>query len=1371
MELMEALEYSMLMENEQRAQWLIKNSGHKLEGRYRADVKAGHVPANVRSEIEGPDYQSQEIDDPEEWGRKVQRSLVEYIMAADPTPNKVYTLWIAMRYLKPNHNAEDPDRPFPPEPIEDINPNLYQTLEVFARAANSRRINGDINQYKSFSDLFAAVEPFITGEREVSGKQDRKNKRDTKVDVKVEKQWENDPMLKEATVIYDSDNYMILQPKTSDAAKYFGKNTNWCTTTTQFDFYNNLGKLWIILRRKDGVRWQFHFERAEFMTEQDRAIDINEWMDENPEAVKAIGLKRFAALLGNRSSRGMRVPMSARHFSQKVINSLDPETLVRTISSAKDIEKLPRDKVDTKEFCSALLLQFGNTFQFEYDENDLKRIIAHYTKLFPDAKWWYSRCKDNNWLLNKLPEKYQTDEIKIELTSNWHTKYHYIEQFIPKPWPQQVEQKYWVERVQEDKHLRASDIPEAYRDDAVLVNTLARNPTDLPNWEEKMTETLASAIVEQGVRDAGKDRWKDDWTYHNVERIIEYMPEQFLTKKVQLPLYRKAMDLKAQKDEQKRDSLLRCLAKFPHSMWPWKAATLSHRMGLIHDDFSKLPKEMHYSHHAVQWARHNPFELHTIPAELITEKVVQSALEGGTTPPDEMRTNRYGEATHRKDKGKPYELSTLIQKVKRVLDEVGGPEGQEVQLMDLPVDVVEQAIINVPLALKGWRGIPEKFRTDKVIAAAIEKGFISLGDEHFPLDQYTPENVTAYFKQGVPKKVKDFEMRGGYRYDKGEIDNVGGMKTAWEAMPEQAQSQDNLAALMKAGYGALLRVVPKERLDAQILTGFVEGAEQYRPEPRELFKLFPEDAYTTANIAAAVKKGIIEKAPEHLQDDEVLMSLMKQHNGKKSVDWTKITPQLFIKFLDRHPYEAGSLLNYNTVTPKTHPLYSDPDVAMAMLTHKPKKGEYGYVSSFDTVSSDTLRGIYGSIPARRAKWTEAHYASAAGNIVQLKDIPEKFRSTRVIQRALETNPDDISQVKNPIAFLTDHATKEMNGSTSIRMLSKGIVNAKNGWVDASKLSHKKVEGAKGSYVIVNLHPGKAMCLFDEKGQPLDAIVTYDSVSDKEHGTYSYAPRDAKMWSSAYGPMAKDQFNNTHRSDNNNTTDWKSYRRLLGRALHTNPEFCKKLPTDHKGLGGLTGLHIYTHEHGKDGKTVACVEDFERQTVEGTDLTYCTPDSSRWGGTKYFFFDGTSKSIMALVVLESAGGWREGASARTSLESVSLGNAPMNRLLELAAGFTKFFRDQGLNSGTGPKFKESVFFEKLGIRGPGKGEWWCYLAEKVSTVGDLTVWRNHDRVAITDNEHGVIATGKVTKAGIKIDSAKEGIEQRAEQVFNAVKGKL
>ena len=1348
-DLMESVAYSLLMENEQRAQFIIKNSGHKLDAKYRADVASGQVPEQVRQQIEGPEHEAEVTLAPD----KIAHNVVEFIMQADPTPNKVYSQWIAMRYLKPAHNAANPDAPHPAERIEDINPNLSQMLTVYARATASRRINGDINQYKTFDDLYDAVQPFLVGDREVSSNEDRKKGRNTKVDVKVAKQWENDPMLKEANVIYDSDNYMVLQPLTPEAAKHFGENTRWCTTTTMFHHYFNQGRLWIILRRKDARKWQFHFENGELMDEADRAIDINDWMDENPEAVKGIGINEFGKLIGVR----LRGPtnMSMRHFSKEVMDGMSPEVLAKTVSSMKDIEALPRDKVDTKEFLATLLRHRLGRYDAPA-ENEIKRIIAHYVKVFPnDMAMWEDLYRANQSLLKDMPPKYQTDDAKIALASGmWD--YKLIGNLVPKPWPEIVEQKYWEYRIREDRYLVASEIPEKFRSPEVLVQALARNPSDLSSFADQLDENLAQKIVTQAILGCVTGRSsREERDFQPVIDVIKHMPKQFLTKKVQLPIYQRAMELKAKKDEDARDQLLKALALFGHDLWPWKAATLSQRMGMIHDDFGTLPKEMHTSYHAQAWARQHPTSLDTIPADLLTEKVIAAALDGVTTPAPVSATDRYGNEKAGKVAGKPYSTYQLEKAVAAVLN----PEGTVSPApANLEVHDVVAALKSVPKALQGWGGLPEKFLTHEIIEACLEKGFIPFGDEHYPVDAYTPQNIAKYFKTSVPVEVEGpKESNRYYGSTVPMTPNVGGMKTAWELIPETSRTKEALIEIIKEGFMQMPRAVPKEMLDSSVLDAWVAAAPNYGHGLTEVFKLFPDTSHTASNMAVAVKKHIVDKVPKHLkQDDEVLMAMMKEHGSKKDVDWKKVTPELFVKFAKRHHYEAGSIATYSL--PKNSPILRDPQVALALLNNEKDDSEERNIMGSTDVN--TLRNIYGKDASRRAQWTEEQYALAAGNIVKLADIPEKYRSERVQLRAVKTRPQDISEIKNPTEWLDKHG-KSIDYSSAIQMLSKGIVPTEKGWEDAKNLPHETVQGAKGSYVVAKLHKGKALMFFDEKGNPLEAMVTHDSNQDRTY-SHHYAPRDNALFAADHGPQEHSGYSSS-RPDR--VTPLAPYRRLIGKALESHPEITKMLPNGwSRGLSQLKRLNIYPKQ--KDDGEWALLEDFPRKPVTNSDLTYVDIGDYSYGDkNKTFLFDG-DKGMVGTISFDSNRGGRvnfEGA----SLDKVS------KRLLELSSGFATFLKDQGCVSGQNPAFKESDLHNKLGIRGPGKGEWWSYLENKVLENGDLTVWRNTNRVAVTDDTHGVIATAKWSKAGgIKLDSiTDEALREKVERVLNAVASKF
>lgn len=76
----------------------------------------------------------------------------------------------------------------------------------------------------------------------------------------------------EAHLLVDNDRVRVVVPNTEDAAKYFGRNTRWCTSGkrgNQFKSYNDRGPLFIILFKAENARWQWHFPTMQFMDEKD----------------------------------------------------------------------------------------------------------------------------------------------------------------------------------------------------------------------------------------------------------------------------------------------------------------------------------------------------------------------------------------------------------------------------------------------------------------------------------------------------------------------------------------------------------------------------------------------------------------------------------------------------------------------------------------------------------------------------------------------------------------------------------------------------------------------------------------------------------------------------------------------------------------------------------------------------------------------------------------------------------------------------------------------------------------------------------------------------------------------------------------------
>jgi hypothetical protein len=171
----------------------------------------------------------------------------------DPTGNSKYTKWIISRFVDPNGGIRF---------VEDLS-KLTEPMTRYARLTQSGVIpanNRDINQFKnmlSFLDLMDQYAEKKTGN-----------------EMKSEEEQE---LIKsgQAVLYKDTGALKIMIPKTEEAAKFYGRGTKWCTAgdnNNRFDFYNKQGPLYDIIFRGSGVKWQFHFESAQFMDERDEPL-------------------------------------------------------------------------------------------------------------------------------------------------------------------------------------------------------------------------------------------------------------------------------------------------------------------------------------------------------------------------------------------------------------------------------------------------------------------------------------------------------------------------------------------------------------------------------------------------------------------------------------------------------------------------------------------------------------------------------------------------------------------------------------------------------------------------------------------------------------------------------------------------------------------------------------------------------------------------------------------------------------------------------------------------------------------------------------------------------------------------------------------
>ena len=229
--------------------------------------------------------------------------VLEKAESADPTPNKKYVLWIVRQFVKNELK------------FEDINEFLKKDITAFHELPKKRKqqlgIETDINQY-TWRDL-----------REIAIKLEKATDLEEPVDAELD--YEN---IDDMKVLYLGDMGQLIIPQTEAASCEIGSGTRWCTAATESDnkfrYYSAVGDLyvWIPSRKmpekKQSNKFQFYFESAEFMDENDKRIDselIRYFRTEHSVLKK---------LFAKGEEKIKQDPMSASDYARKAIKGRWP---------------------------------------------------------------------------------------------------------------------------------------------------------------------------------------------------------------------------------------------------------------------------------------------------------------------------------------------------------------------------------------------------------------------------------------------------------------------------------------------------------------------------------------------------------------------------------------------------------------------------------------------------------------------------------------------------------------------------------------------------------------------------------------------------------------------------------------------------------------------------------------------------------------------------------------------------------------------------------------------------------------------------------------------------------------------------------------
>lgn len=122
-------------------------------------------------------------------------------------------------------------------------------------------ISSDIGSFKSVEDLVSTMSNIMGGGTQMS--QSASNHMD-----RLKGQYE---------IVGESENWMIVCPKTFEAERYFGSGTEWCTVANEeyFNSYRKRGDLYITVPKNmdNELKMQFHFNSQSFADFEDCVYD------------------------------------------------------------------------------------------------------------------------------------------------------------------------------------------------------------------------------------------------------------------------------------------------------------------------------------------------------------------------------------------------------------------------------------------------------------------------------------------------------------------------------------------------------------------------------------------------------------------------------------------------------------------------------------------------------------------------------------------------------------------------------------------------------------------------------------------------------------------------------------------------------------------------------------------------------------------------------------------------------------------------------------------------------------------------------------------------------------------------------------------
>lgn len=296
--------------------------------------------------------------------------LLDVFRANDPTTSKKYVNWIlrvwlagSFRYFEDIHKVKEP---------------LMFFDQLKSKLPEDQRDIGRFKDFKSFDQ-------FVDMHREMDVRSENQKERNYEANLFAKRS---------ARLFYESENIKIVVPLTKKAAIHFGRNTKWCTAARNsdnyFKYYNERGRLYIVLFKKENKRWQFHFEDGQFMDEKDNELNYDQiitvagafpekmWMETIENDLT------FAEVIRNPTDKMMKYIIDLGGFKY-ITDYFIPRKLClyalrNRLALAEDV--LCAVENQTMQF-QLSVIKLGCSFDYNLLKDPSEKVIEAYFKKFP----------------------------------------------------------------------------------------------------------------------------------------------------------------------------------------------------------------------------------------------------------------------------------------------------------------------------------------------------------------------------------------------------------------------------------------------------------------------------------------------------------------------------------------------------------------------------------------------------------------------------------------------------------------------------------------------------------------------------------------------------------------------------------------------------------------------------------------------------------------------------------------------------------------------------------------------------------------------------------------------------------------------------